>query len=291
MAGEGDEVWRELDDAATTFLHAARGATAEAMKLPNATALVPRLFEAATVLTSVVTAGQQGSNAHLRALVEAKSNQIRQATHELRRPAGIINGHLSLILDGSVGAVPDELLPSLRTMQGAVSQMQELLDLLADAARLEDRAQVLRKERTTLGHLIRDAIRTVETDAKTRRVTIERDIPAPDLIAQVDPRHLRIALRNLIANAIKFTREGSRVRVSARANEDGIALSVTDQGPGIAPEERERIFERWHQGGSTTPGLGLGLAIVRDIVTLHGGQLHLDSPPGEGATFRIMIPG
>jgi NtrC-family two-component system sensor histidine kinase KinB len=291
MAGAGDEVWHDLDDAATTFLHAARSATAEAMKLPNAGELVPKLFEAAVALTSVVTAGHRGTADKLRALDDAKSNQLRQATHELRRPVGVMNGHLSLILDGSFGHVADALLPSLHTMQQAVAQMQELLDLLAEAARLEDRAQILRKERTALGHLVRDAIRDVEAEAQARRVVIEQDVPTPDLIARVDPRHLRIALRNLIVNAVKFTKAGSQVLVKARAKEHGFSVSVADQGPGIAPDERQRIFERWHQGGDTMPGLGLGLAIANDIVALHGGQLQVDSQPGEGATFTMVIPG
>jgi signal transduction histidine kinase len=248
------------------------------------------LFQAAAVLSSVVTTGQQGANDELRAVVDIKSNQLRQATHELRRPIGVVNGHLSLLLDGSFGTVPNELLPSLGTMQGAVSQMQELLDLLAEAARLEDRAQALRKERTALGHLVCDAIRAVEAEATARKVVIERAVPEPDLIARVDPRHMRIALTNLIANAVKFTSEGSQVMVKVRADEDGFAIAVADQGPGIAPEERERIFERWHRGRSTSPGLGLGLAIVSDIVALHGGRLHLDSPTGKGATFTMVVP-
>jgi signal transduction histidine kinase len=285
-----DDVWRDLDEAAIAFLRSADKASHEAMKLPNAGELVPRLFQAAAVLTSVVTTGQQGANEELRAVVDVKSNQLRQATHELRRPVSVVNGHLSLILDGSFGIVPNELLPSLHTMQGAISQMQELLDLLAEAARLEDRAQALRKERTALGHLVRDAIRAVEAEATARQVVIEQDLPEPDLIAHVDPHHLRIALMNLIANAVKFTKEGSRVMVKVRVDEDGFAIAVTDQGPGIAPEERERIFERWHRAGSSSPGLGLGLAIVRDIMEMHGGRLHLESPPGAGATFTIVVP-
>ncbi|HEX6448675.1 MAG TPA: sensor histidine kinase [Trebonia sp.] len=94
---------------------------------------------------------------------------------------------------------------------------------------------------------------------------------------------------NLIANAAKFTREGSRVVISARAAEDGVALSIADQGSGIAPEARERIFERWHRG-TTAPGLSLGLTIVSQIVALHGGRVEVNSKPDQGSTFTLILP-
>jgi signal transduction histidine kinase len=259
--------------------------------MPNAIELVPRLFEAVSVLASLVLDGRQGVNAEQRALVDEKSGQLRLAVHELRRPLSVMGGHLSMVLTGDFGTVPDSMLHSLHTMKGSMGEMQGLVDMLAEAARLEDRAQALHKEPTPIGYLVRDAIRAVEEPAQNRGVVVGLDVSEPDLVASVDRRRFRIAILNLVLNAIKFSEEGSKVTVKVRSGPSSLAISVTDQGPGIAPSERELIFEAWRRSTqASAPGLGLGLSIARDIVQMHGGRLVLESQPGEGATFRIVLP-
>ena len=110
----------------------------------------------------------------------------------------------------------------------------------------------------------------------------------------VGPQLIRQALANLISNAIKYTPAGGRVQVRAASQDESLVVEVEDSGPGIAPEEQKLVFEKFFRGSSPEvrkqPGSGLGLALARQIVQLHGGQLTLESQPGRGSTFRIVLP-
>ncbi|MGH7867415.1 MAG: sensor histidine kinase [Candidatus Dormibacteraceae bacterium] len=117
----------------------------------------------------------------------------------------------------------------------------------------------------------------------------EKRLPEPDILATVDRHLLRLALINLVGNAIKYSPDQSKVRITVKANPD-LTIAVSDEGPGIEASEAERVFERWQRGATATAsGLGLGLYLVRKIVDLHGGQVTLDSTPGDGSTFTILL--
>ncbi|HSM19711.1 MAG TPA: ATP-binding protein, partial [Hyphomicrobiales bacterium] len=107
-----------------------------------------------------------------------------------------------------------------------------------------------------------------------------------------DAKRVTQVLFNLIANAINYTRAGSRVRVSCARQGDDVVLSVSDEGPGIAPELQKMIFERFesHGEGAGQRGAGLGLAVVKSLVELHGGEVRLDSRPGQGTTVTCVFP-
>jgi signal transduction histidine kinase len=141
--------------------------------------------------------------------------------------------------------------------------------------------------------LVLDVVSATEALATEKKLTLEVDV-APDLPhGQGDERRLTQVLMNLVSNAIKFT-EGGSVSIRASVADGSFLVAVTDTGVGIAPEDRERIFEEFQQVDSSSTrkkgGTGLGLAIARRIVELHGGRIWVESTPGQGSTFAFTLP-
>jgi signal transduction histidine kinase len=126
--------------------------------------------------------------------------------------------------------------------------------------------------------------------AKPPLCRIERQAARPTIEAGVDAYLVRIAVINLLGNAVKFAPDDSVVTVMVAAAVGEASIAISDRGPGIDPADAERLFEPWQRGaGSETPGLGLGLYIVRQIADLHGGRVTVDSTPGSGAVFTLTL--
>jgi signal transduction histidine kinase len=145
----------------------------------------------------------------------------------------------------------------------------------------------LRAERLDVGRLTRDA---AETAALTSGYSVVSRTEA-GLSVIGDPERLRQALDNLIGNGIGHSREGGEVTVSTAARGGSIAIEVADEGDGIPAADLERMFEPGVRLTTDRPGSGLGLAVVRAIARAHGGEVEVESTPGQGATFRLVLPG
>src|SRR5262249_27525091 len=126
-------------------------------------------------------------------------------------------------------------------------------------------------------------------EARSRGATLRVEELADFPLLDVDPLRIRQVLTNLVGNAIRHSHEGAEVTVAAERRGETIAVSVRDTGPGIAPEELPRIFERFHKGAGST-GSGLGLAIARNLVMAHGGEISAQSAPGRGTAVTFTIP-
>jgi signal transduction histidine kinase len=245
-------------------------------------------------IPDAVNAGNESELQRLRSLLELRSTFLQLTVHELRRPLGIANGYLSMMEDGTFGRLPESAAPALQQMAGSLAEMAELLSGLAAVARLEDGSGVLTLQRCRLWRVLAVAAEAarVEADAKQVDINLRVSAMAPDVRA--DPERLHIALVNLLTNAIKYAPAGSRVDLEAHAEDSSgqVVIGVTDQGPGIAQDEAERVFEKFVRGSQAgqSPGLGLGLYIVRRIVELHGGRVMLRSAPGHGAMIAIVLP-
>jgi signal transduction histidine kinase len=227
----------------------------------------------------------------VRELLERQSVLLRLTVHELRRPQVVVNGWLSMILDGSLGtpAAPDHLDRAFAAMASAVREMALLTDGLAAVAEQDDGlADVLRRRPCRLQSVIAEAIAAVEPDARAREVGVE--VRGADAAATVDPDRIRTALVNLLGNAVRHSPQGGTVRVDVQAAGDTVTMAVSDEGPGVPPEIAGRIFEPWCRGATDSGGFGLGLWIVRRIVEWHGGRVTVQSAPGLGATFRVELP-
>src|SRR5690606_22905681 len=135
-------------------------------------------------------------------------------------------------------------------------------------------------------------VELVRHRALARGVQVELDVPDDDgLVVRADERRLRQVLINLLDNAVKYTEPGGRAGLQAwRADDGQIALSVWDQGPGISAADQARIFEPFAQIGGRRSGSGLGLSVVERLVSLHQGRIDLDSSPGRGSRFTVLLP-
>jgi signal transduction histidine kinase len=296
MAGE-DDPWRELDRVAESLAEVSVRAVREMVTMPGGADLVARTVQVVGLLGSLLIDGRRGAGRReadeLRELVGTKGDFLRLTTHELRRPLGLLNGYLSMIREGAYGDVSEKLERGLQMVQAGAQEMQVLIDGLAEIARLEDRAGALRRQPTRLGHLVSDAVAAIEVEAAARGIDIDQQVPEPDILIAIDRNLIRIAVTNLLNNAIKYAPERSTVGIVVRAGpaDPGPTIAVSDQGRGIDADEAERIFERWHRAPDTiAPGMGLGLYIVRQIVALHGGRVTLESTPGQGSTFGMVLP-
>jgi two-component system, OmpR family, sensor kinase len=219
----------------------------------------------------------------LRRTLESQKEFIDDATHELLTPLTIIRGHLELGLDD-----PTERAGIVEVVTDEVIRMTRLVDELRVLAHTR-RPDFLEAEQLDAGALVREVLDKVRglapRDWQLRRC---------DGLRLVGDRHrLQQALINLAHNAVQYTGVEDRIVIGACAGERGARLWVADTGPGVPEEEHARIFERfaYGAGGRRHPNsTGLGLAIVSAIARAHGGHVELDSTPGDGATFAIVIP-
>jgi signal transduction histidine kinase len=215
------------------------------------------------------------------------------ASHELRNPVAGLSLHAQLALrrltrDGHLDL--DWGSQALHAITGQATRITRLLDQLLDVSRLETGAMALERREIDLTALVTQAV--AEARVWSQRHTI--DVVAPPLLAaRLDPFRLEQALANLLHNAIKYTPPGGTIEVIlSQPRPDQMQIVVRDNGPGIPPEARDRVFDRFASANASGPtrGLGLGLYLSRQIVQLHGGELALESPPEGGTRFVIRMP-
>ncbi|HEU4887470.1 MAG TPA: response regulator [Thermoanaerobaculia bacterium] len=225
------------------------------------------------------------------AAARAKDEFLATLSHELRTPMTSIIGWAQMLrMFGKAQVNPEEAADAILASARAQSQLVE--DLL-DLSRITTGKLRLNTEIMDVAEVVESAVQTIVPAAAAKRITIDRHI----VQAHVAGDHDRIqqVLWNLLSNAVKFTPDGGRVDVSVEVKGPRIVISVTDTGRGIEPQFLPAVFDRFSQADDVTNraigGLGLGLAIVRHIVELHGGEVAAESAGlGEGSTFRVMLP-
>lgn len=230
----------------------------------------------------------------LQRLNELKSLFMRLTSHELRGPLTVTRGYASLLAGGDFGDLPAPAEHAANSIVTASETALSLIEGMSEVASLEGDAGVLRLSSVRLGEVIERAVADVLPDAEAKGVSIDRQVG--EGVLEVDADRCVIAVRNLLGNAIKYG--GRDVTVHVRAAVDrrhGARIEVEDEGPGISPADRERIFERYFRTDSSRtsaiPGSGLGLYIVRRIAELHGGEVRVSPTPAHGSRFTLSIPG
>lgn len=211
---------------------------------------------------------------------ELRQRMAGDVAHELRTPLTNLRCELEAIQDGLASADP----PRIASLHEEVLHLQRLVEDLQELAVADAGALPLHLERLDLNDVIARA-------AGTHAQLVLAEKP---LLVDADPTRLRQIVQNLLSNAISHTPEGGAIEVRLTQDDRDARVSVRDSGPGLAPEQLERIFERFYRvdeaRGRERGGAGLGLAIVRRLVELHGGRVWAESPAGEGATFTFTIP-
>ena len=225
-------------------------------------------------------------------LEKAKSEFLRLASHELRGPAAMLGGYLSLMEDESLGPIPKRMRPVLPLLRAKAAQINLLANEMVEAARLEDDRLQLKRRRLDLRELLRRNLQTARESASSKHRLHFDDRVHHKLPVLADPMRLDIVVGNLIDNAIKYSPDGGDVTVQLSvAGELGL-VSVRDLGIGIAPADMDRLFVRFSRlvQEADVPGTGLGLYLARELARLHGGDIVAVSKPGEGSEFTLSLP-
>ena len=231
----------------------------------------------------------------------AKSEFISSVSHELRTPLNAIIGFSKLLLDPRVGPLNEDQKDYMTdVVQGAEHLLQLINDIL-DIAKIEAGKLVLHAAPFVLPELLEQSLTIVRENAQLHNLRLTTDfadrvLDLPPLVA--DQRKVKQIMYNLLSNAVKFTPDGGTISVSARLDDERedkcVVIAVKDSGIGIGAEDQERVFGAFEQVDSSyarqQQGTGLGLALTRRIVQLHGGEIWLQSGPGEGSTFSFSLP-
>jgi len=234
-------------------------------------------------------------NRELQRLSELKTTFLGIAVHDLRSPLGLIEMAIALLLDPTVDIPEEERNILLRDVLDQSRHMLDLIHKLLDVTELEMGKLDLQREPVALAAFLTETVARHGTIASPKGtcITLE-DPPAASDTVRADPLRLRQVMDNLLSNAVKYSPAGSTVTVRAAYLDGYWRISVQDEGPGILPNERDQLFEPFGRLSARPTGgersTGLGLTIARRVVEAHGGQIGVDSVPGEGATFWFTLP-
>jgi signal transduction histidine kinase len=217
---------------------------------------------------------------------------VADASHELRTPFAVLRGELELA--SRPGRSQDELAEAVAHAGEEAARLARITDQLLFLARSDEDHLVPQRQRTNVGLLLARSADQAAGRARAAGVSCEVDAPA-ELIANVDPDRIREAVDNLVDNALRFSPQGTAVRLSARAAHSDLVIEVRDSGPGFPEDFLPHAFERFRRPDSgrarSDGGAGLGLAIVSAIAHIHGGQAAAGNQPGGGATVSLTLPG
>ncbi|MFP5500931.1 MAG: ATP-binding protein, partial [Candidatus Sericytochromatia bacterium] len=227
-----------------------------------------------------------------RALDALKSQFVNAVSHDLRTPLTSIIGYLEFLEEGLGGPLTDQQARFVTEIMRGTTRLEHLIDDLLDYARLEAGTFQLRLEPTDLGAKIKELASSFAPRAREVGLSLDVALAEPMIMVSAVPRRVGPVLSNLIDNAIKFTPRSGCVRVSARRRRGFWRVEVTDTGPGIARHDVDKLFLRFSQleQGKKRGGTGLGLSIAKAIVEAHGGQIGVESRPGQGSTFWFTLP-
>jgi signal transduction histidine kinase/DNA-binding response OmpR family regulator/ligand-binding sensor domain-containing protein len=240
----------------------------------------------------------EAQTAQLRSLDEAKSRFFANVSHEFRTPLSLILGPVEDIRDGRAGVVPDAARGKLDTVMSNVKRLVQLVEQLLDVARLESGTLQLKAEVRDLVPLLRRITESYGSLAERKGLSFQVTCPVGGIRVRYDPDQMEKIVGNLLGNALKFTPPGGRVELRAVTEGEGAngwaIVEVQDTGPGIPAAHQPRVFDRFYQVDDSPRrahgGAGIGLALARELVDLHGGDLSLRSVEGAGSTFVVRLP-
>jgi signal transduction histidine kinase len=227
------------------------------------------------------------------ALEQSKSQFLNLASHELRGPITVIRGYLSMAESGSLGKLSSELQQVLPLLISRADEMNALVEQMIEAARLEEGRLELHPEQTDLREIAKRALEQVRPLADSKHQLVI-DSPEEQVNVVVDPERVATIVSNLLSNAIKYSPAGGEVRCSVYRESRMAKVRVSDRGVGIASRDMPRLFTRFgrinNKATNHIPGTGLGLYLSRELARMHGGDLTVESVPGKGSTFTLMVP-
>jgi signal transduction histidine kinase len=240
-----------------------------------------------------LTAELRSANEQLKSLDKLKDDFMSSVTHELRTPLTSIRALAELMVDDpDMDAAQRAQFTGI--IVGETERLSRLVNQVLDMAKIESGHAQWHNSDVDLRALVSQAVQTTSEMFRERGAAVHLDLPAQLPLLRADPDRLTQVMMNLLSNAAKFVpQEHGRVDVRLRADDGGVSVEVQDNGPGVAPEQQQLVFEKFRQGGdaaSRPQGTGLGLPISRQIIEHFGGRMWLESAPGQGACFGFSLP-
>jgi two-component system phosphate regulon sensor histidine kinase PhoR len=232
-------------------------------------------------------------NQRVAELEQIKSTYLRLASHELRTPIGVARGYVDLARSGELGLLPDRFREALSHMEDSLRDVDAILAEMVEIARMQEGRRLLNVETLDLREPVREAVHRVRPLAAQRHQLVV-DLPPSPVLIEGDRARVRMAVRNLLDNAVKYSPEGGEVRCTICELGGRASVTVSDQGIGIPQSHLKRLFLRFERASQTDstaiPGTGLGLHLAREIARAHDGELRVSSQPGQGTTFVLVLP-
>src|SRR5262249_46807974 len=229
----------------------------------------------------------------LAAASQHKSEFLANMSHELRTPLNAIIGYSELLEEEAGDLDGGRLVPDLQKIAAAAKHQLSLINDILDLSKVEAGRMELELSDFDLPSAIDNALTLVRERATRRGITLGRAIGDRVGLIRADERKVKQVLLNLLSNALKFTPEAGRIHVGVTVNGELVEVSVADTGVGVAHEDQEAIFEEFRQVGTAdkkVEGTGLGLALARKFIELHGGRIWVKSQLGKGSTFTFTLP-
>ncbi len=227
-------------------------------------------------------------------LNEAKNRFLGMAAHDLRSPIGIVQSFATLLREQTFGPLEARQKEILERMELSCGLMLQLIDDLLDVSAIEAGRVDLVPVETPLGAFLERVVDVNRMLAAGKAMELDLEMPPGLPAIAFDPRRIEQVINNLLSNAVKFSRPGTRVRIRARVEGERAVVSVADEGPGIPQAEADRLFHDFVRTSVRPTGgeksTGLGLSIVRRLVTAHGGDAWVESRVGKGSTFSFSLP-
>ena len=223
---------------------------------------------------------------------EIKTRFLAMISHELRTPLTSIKGFTTTLLADDVTWDPEEQRDFYQTIDQEANRLQELIDHLLDLSRLEEGMLPITMQPHSIEEIVADVLPQFQTMTKNHALSVR--MPANLPLVHVDAKRIAQVLVNLVHNAAIYTPEGTEIVLSAAVRGDRLQVSIIDQGPGIPPAERKRVFQAFRRGireeNGTGKGAGLGLAICKGLVEAHGGRIWIKKQTTSGTTISFTIP-
>jgi signal transduction histidine kinase len=229
-----------------------------------------------------------------RDLERQREEFFANASHDLRTPLMAIKAAIGVVLANEPPGTPVPIHRMLTNIDGAANEMARLVDDLLELARMRAGRSLFTPLQCDLREVAERAARTIEPLVTERNQRFSLELPDEPVWALADAPRLERVVQNLLGNAQKYGHDGGTLALSLRRAGGEAIIAVADDGPGIAPEDQARVFERYyrpvHGDGRRNPGSGLGLPIVKALAELHGGRAWVESMPGQGSTFSVALP-
>jgi signal transduction histidine kinase len=225
----------------------------------------------------------------LEAASQHKSEFLASMSHELRTPLNAIIGFSEVLREEMFGPLNERQADYLNDILSSGRHLLSLINDILDLSKIEAGKMELEVSTFSLPAVLEGGLTMIRERAAKHRITLGLDVALDVSEVTADERKVKQVVFNLLSNAVKFNPDVGRIELSARCSNGEVEVAVTDTGIGIAPEDQERVFEQFQQAGQRE-GSGLGLALSRSFVELHGGILRVESEPGVGSTFTFTLP-